>query len=210
MIKALRLLTILIAACTVSAFLAGCSEPFEPGEVLVAAPLPLLEEDEIDIDALLAWAEASVRRMFPRAYYQGMSYAAVSEHMLDQRGRYVFRFGQRIPRPFQRGFVSVSVIFHVESGLAIIHYQDLTGRSPNMAQQRRPDGVQVREVVSIAHRYLSERGVAGCIATLTDLGDRWDVMCYRHGTDCNCVCDFEIVDGEIHEQRETICRDGSS
>ena len=199
MTKTLRLLTVLIAVCMVTTLLTGCSPRMEMGEVTVAVPLYLLEGDEVDVGALLAWAESNVRPTLPHAYYQGMVYFGEPESLLDLRGRFVFIFGQHTPRMFQTGFVAATVVIRTETGLGEIVYQNMTGRYWNRTRGDMPDEAHIRDVISMTNQHLLDLDVAGCVVGITHRDDRWGVVCYHGRTDCACLCTFEIVDGEIHD-----------
>ena len=206
--KTIRLLTILLSVCMVSAFLAGCTSPVGSGyRVTLAAPLHLLEEDEIDIEALLVWAEATVRPTLPDAYYQDMLYWGKPESLLNLRGRFVFRFGQRIPRPFQRGFVSATVVIHTETGLGEIVYLDQTGRYWDTTRGDMPDQAHIRDAISMTNQHLLDLDVAGCVVGISHYDDRWLVICYHGRTDCACLCTFEIVDGKVRDLPGRFYRD---
>ena len=213
-IKAFILVMVLMvigwAPCLLIYFVPHIAQMWSPWrnkslEVTVAAPLHLFAQDEIDVEALVAWLENSVSVTLPRAYYQAMRYEAKSEDLPTMRGEYWFTFVQPIPWLLDRAVLLAEVRFDTETGLVEISYWDETGRYRVETRGQIPDSAWINEVISMADEQLLDSGSTGCIVELYHFIDEWWVGCYPDQIGCKCFCNLEIVDGELHDLSEDPC-----
>ncbi len=160
--------------------IAGCSR-FQESR-LTGIPVSVYRPgtSEVDIGLIYEAATEKVHEILPRAYFAGMVFSGKCYGLLSLQGKIVFIFLQTrigIPRKqVLRGVVTV----RTQQQTMDLWYTDETNHYPNLNGEPFPGDHAFRDLVSLAHRHVTDLGISDCDITIGQLEEGASRVVGRH------------------------------
>lgn len=182
--------------------LTACAPKF-PQVKVTDVPVNILNPStqEVDLDIALEMGTRKIREVLPDAHFRGMVFSGKCQALPRLQGKLVLIFYQVRPALFKHQVVSGDASIDTVRQIMNLDFTDETEFYPLIRRELFIGDRSFKKIATLAHRHITELGLADCDVTITQLENAWDVRCGALGNFIQ-ECRFEIINGEIRDKRK--------